>query len=137
MDNNFKMSGIVKVIGETTQVSDRFKKRDLVIITESDSMYPQYISLQAIQDKCDLLNNISVNDNVEVSFNINGREWTSPQGEIRYFNTLNVWRVEKNASAGTQSQGIPPGGASAMNLNPMATNPTTASAQEIEDDLPF
>jgi len=138
MDNNFKLSGIVKLIGETTQVSDRFKKRDLVVTTDITSSYPQHITFQVTQDKCSLLDNISVNDNVEVSFNISGREWTSPEGEIRYFNSLNAWRIE-SLSATTPSQGIPAGGASAMDLNPIATTIQTNSPtqEKMEDDLPF
>ena len=38
-------------------------------------------------------------DQIEVSFNIRGREWTSPQGEVKYFNTLEAWRIEKMGAA--------------------------------------
>ena len=61
-------------------------------------MYPQDILFQAVQDKCGMLDGIQPGEQVEVSFNLRGREWTSPQGEVRYFNTLDAWRIEKVAS---------------------------------------
>ena len=69
-----------------------FEKRDLVIITEEQ--YPQTIIIQFTQQRCDLLNNLQVGQNVKVYINIRGREWTNPQGEIKYFNTIEGWKIE-------------------------------------------
>ena len=69
-----------------------FEKRDLVIVTEEQ--YPQTIIIQFTQQRCDLLNNLQVGQNVKVYINIRGREWTSPQGEIKYFNTIEGWKIE-------------------------------------------
>jgi len=30
---------------------------------------------------------------VEIDVNIQGREWTSPQGETKYFTSLSGWRI--------------------------------------------
>ena len=89
----FKLTGVVKVVNDTVQVTEKFKKREFVITDEND-MYPQDISFQAAQDKCDMLDGIIEGQSVEVSFNLRGREWTSPQGEVKYFNTLDAWRIE-------------------------------------------
>ena len=69
-----------------------FEKRDLVIITEEQ--YPQTIIMQFTQQRCDLLNNLQVGQNVKVYINIRGREWTNQQGEIKYFNTIEGWKIE-------------------------------------------
>jgi hypothetical protein len=69
-----------------------FEKRDLVIITEEQ--YPQTIIIQFTQQRCDLLNNLQVGQNVKVYINIRGREWTNQQGEIKYFNTIEGWKIE-------------------------------------------
>ena len=90
----FKLSGIVKVVNATVQVSEKFAKREFVV-TDASSMYPQDIMFQSTQDKCSLLDTVQVNDQVEVSFNLRGREWTSPTGEVKYFNTLEAWRIDK------------------------------------------
>lgn len=89
----YKLKGTVKVVNDTVQVSDSFKKREFVV-TDEDSQYPQDISFQCAQDKCAMLDQIAEGQQVEVSFNLRGREWTSPQGEVRYFNTLDAWRIE-------------------------------------------
>jgi len=107
----FKLTGTVKVLNPTVQVSEKFAKREFVI-TETSSMYPQDISFQATQDKCSMLDAIQPNDQVEVSFNLRGREWTSPQGEVKYFNSLEAWRIEKVGQG--MPQGMPPQGQSMM-----------------------
>ena len=69
-----------------------FEKRDLVITTEEQ--YPQTIIIQFTQQRCDLLESLQVGQNVKVYINIKGREWTNPQGEIKYFNTIEGWKIE-------------------------------------------
>lgn len=118
----FKIEGQIKVIGETIQVTEKFSKRDLVI-SENSSMYPQEISLQMSQDKCSILDGYKVGEQVEVSFNLRGREWTSPQGEVKYFNTLDAWRIEKVGQVPKQEP--------QNNINPAPIQ------TEEEDDLPF
>lgn len=126
----FKLTGTLKVLNDTVQVSEKFSKREFVV-TESSSMYPQDILFQATQDKCAMLDGVNVNDQVEVSFNLRGREWTSPQGEVKYFNSLDAWRIEK------VGQGMPQGGPSAMDLAPSAIETAKATTEEEDDDLPF
>ncbi len=129
----FKIQGTVKVLNSTVQVSEKFSKREFVV-TESTGMYPQDILFQSTQDKCALLDAVQVGDQVEVSFNLRGREWTSPQGEVKYFNTLEAWRIEKVGAA--VPQGMPQGGPSAMNLDPIPAA-TAISTDSADDDLPF
>lgn len=69
-----------------------FEKRDLVIVTEEN--YPQTIIIQFTQQRCDLLESLQVGQNVKVYINIRGREWTNPQGETKYFNTIEGWKIE-------------------------------------------
>jgi hypothetical protein len=129
----FKLTGSVKLIKDTVQVTEKFAKREFVI-NDASSMYPQDILFQAVQDKCSMLDGVNEGEQVEVSFNLRGREWTSPQGEVKYFNTLDAWRIEK------AGQGMPQEGPSAMNLDASAApaaNSTEAASSEEEDDLPF
>ena len=127
----FKLTGQIKVIKDTVQVTEKFAKREFVI-TDSSSMYPQDILFQAVQDKCSMIDGMTEGETVEVSFNLRGREWTSPQGEVKYFNTLDAWRIEK------MGQGMPQGGPSDMNLDPAASPmPSGNTAASDDDDLPF
>ena len=88
----FKIKGEIKVIGDAVQVTEKFKKREFVLIDDS-SQYPQYINFQLVQDKCELIEGFQVGQCVEVNFNLRGREWTDKNGIIKYFNTLDVWRI--------------------------------------------
>ena len=126
----FKLTGTVKLIKDTVQISEKFSKREFVI-NDTSSMYPQDILFQAVQDKCSMVDGFSENDQVEVSFNLRGREWTSPQGEVKYFNTLDAWRIEK------VGQGMPQGGPSEMNLDPIPSAPSASTESADDDDLPF
>jgi hypothetical protein len=95
----------VKVINAEQQVSASFRKRELVVTTEEQ--YPQHILVEFTQDKCDLLNSYNVGDGVKVSINLRGREWTNPQGETKYFNSIQGWRIEKLQTE-QPSQQMPP-----------------------------
>lgn len=128
----FKLQGTIKVVNPTVQVSEKFSKREFVL-TDSSSMYPQDILFQLTQDKCALLDGIQVNDQIEVSFNLRGREWTNPQGEVKYFNSLEAWRLDK-VGAGA---GMPGSGPSAMNLDPVSSSPSPLAVEKEDDDLPF
>lgn len=94
----FTLSGKIKVKNDTQQVSDKFRKREFVV-TDSSGNYPQDIQMQLTQDNVSNLDPISVGDDVNVSFFIRGREWTNPQGEVKYFNSLDVWKIEKIGSS--------------------------------------
>ena len=68
----FKLTGSVKLIHATAQITEKFAKREFVV-TDTTSQYPQDILFQATQDKCGLLDQFQAGDQVEVSFNLRGR----------------------------------------------------------------
>ncbi|TDT41867.1 uncharacterized protein DUF3127 [Maribacter spongiicola] len=124
-----EIEGKVKLIGETqTFGSNGFRKRELVVTT--DEQYPQHIMIEFVQDKCDLLNNYGIGQDVKVSINLRGREWTNPQGEVKYFNSIQGWRIE-GAGKAAPAGGKPP-------VAPMeAFEPADDLNEEDHDDLPF
>ena len=88
-----EIQGRIKTIFATEIVgANNFQKRDLVITT--DGQYPQDIIIQFTQGNCALLDNLQVGQIVKIHFNLQGREWTSPQGEVKYFNTVVGWKIE-------------------------------------------
>ena len=101
MSNQFKMTGVVEVIFDTEHVSDKFQKRTFVV-NDMQEKYPQKISFQCVQDKVSLLDNVGEGQEVEVAFNVRGREWKSPQGDLKYFNTLEAWRIDVKEEAPAQ-----------------------------------
>jgi single-strand DNA-binding protein len=86
------LSGRIIKIGETEQIKETFKKRLLVV--ETDGEYPQSIPVEFVQDRTDLLNDLTVGDSVAVSYNLRGRKWND-----KYFLNLDGWKIEKTGSA--------------------------------------
>ena len=89
-----EVKGSIKKIGTTETVgASGFRKRELVVTT--DEQYPQFLSIEFVQDKCDILDGYQVGQNVNVSINLRGREWINPEGQAKYFNQIQGWRIEK------------------------------------------
>lgn len=125
---NYVMKGKVKVVGSTVAITEKFSKREFVV-TDGSGVYPQDIQFQLTQDKCNLIDSLVIGDEVEVNFNLSGREWVNPKGESKFFNTLDAWKVIKlgsNAVRNAQGQGFEP----KPSVMPIA--------EEVESsDLPF
>jgi len=84
--------GIIKVLGATQEIGAKgFKKREVVVTTADQ--YPQDIMIEFTQDKVDLLNEFMEGSSVTISINLRGREWINPQGEAKYFNSLQGWKI--------------------------------------------
>ena len=112
-----EITGKIKFIDETkTYGNNGFQKRELIITTNDD--YPQPICIEFVQDKCTLLDNYSVGQDVKVGINLKGREWKSPEGETKYFNSIQGWRIDADKDEKPAPE--PP-----------------KKEQEEDDDLPF
>lgn len=99
----YTLKGEIKAIGDTQQVSDSFKKRDFVV-TDASGQYAQHIQLQMVQDRTDILDAYKVGQSVEVTFFLKGREWTNPKdNSVRYFNTLDAWKIQPLNQGATPS----------------------------------
>jgi single-stranded DNA-binding protein len=135
------ISGTIRYIGAEQQVSATFKKRELVVSTEEQ--YAQHISINFVQDNVDRLDRFRAGDSVKVSINLKGREWVNPQGETKYFNDIQGWRLE--ALTETSGKHQPSAGESTLsNPNSSSTAPAATSFEpatnfneEEHDDLPF
>lgn len=90
-----EIQGKIHELSDTQVVSDKFKKREIVIEYAENPTYPEFVKLEASQDKVTLFDNLRVGDNVEVFFNLRGRPWSDKSGKTSYFNTLSVWRIKK------------------------------------------
>ena len=92
-----EVKGKVKVVNATVVVSEKFQKREFVLTLE-DGMYPQDIVFHLDQEKVSLADPLTLGQDVTVQFNLKGREWTSPTGEVKYFNTLQAWKIDSNGA---------------------------------------
>ena len=125
--------GTLKTKFDTQRVSDRFQKREFILTTEANTPYPQHLSFQVTQDKCNILDQYNDGEEIKVQFNLRGREWNGPQG-VKYFNTLEAWRIEKmnvSNSSSSQNQSLN------NNYNAPEAPPVFTSNIGDNDDLPF
>lgn len=67
-----------------------------MVITTTDQ-YPQSIPTQLVQDKCNILDKFNIGDEIKAHYNLRGRKWVSPQGEVKYFASIEVWKLEGSA----------------------------------------
>jgi hypothetical protein len=102
-----QISGKLHAIFETKQVTERFQKREFVVEVADNPKYPQVVLFQMTGDRCAQLDRMRVGDEVKLEFSLRGREWRSPQGEVKYFNSLDVWSIEP-VRAGRRRDSEPP-----------------------------
>ncbi len=95
------IQGTIHSIAEVQQVTATFSKREFVLETAENPMYPQYLLFQMVQDRTGLIDGYRVGQQIDVAFNLRGRQWTSPQGEVKTFNTLEAWKIGPVAGADT------------------------------------
>ena len=128
--------GTLKAKFDTQKVSERFQKREFVLTTEANTPYPQHVSFQVTQDKCSMLDSFGDGEEIKVQFNLRGREWNGPQG-IKYFNTLEAWRIERVQGSNTNTQTNQNSAqASNKSVNDSSAPVFTGNIDD-NDDLPF
>jgi len=100
-----EITGTIKQIGQIkTFGAKNFEVRKLLI--ETKEKYPQMIELDFQNKNCYILDNYKLNDTVKVGFNLRGREWKSPQGETKYFNTIVGWKINLDEEVTLQEQNV-------------------------------
>ena len=122
-----ELLGKIKLIGDIKTYGDNgFRKRELVLTTEEQ--YPQHILIEFIQNNCELLDNYSIGQTVRIVINIRGREWESPDQGIKYFNSIQGWRIESLDDQVMDS---------APEDLPIESDNSPKDDDLTEDDLPF
>lgn len=113
-----EIKGKIYEIGSTIQATDKLTKRELILEYIENPQYPEYLKFEMINDKCKLLDGLTVGSDVEVFFNLRGRPWTDKTGKKTYFNSMALWKINVLSASAT----------------PIYVAP--ASAPD-DDDLPF
>lgn len=116
-----EITGIIKLKNAVQQVSEKFKKLEFVLSTQEQ--YPQHILIQLTQDRCALIDKYNEGDEIKCQINLKGREWTNPQGEVKYFNSIEAWKIEGVKWSETERTAAP--------------TQATAYTPVQKDDLPF
>ena len=102
-----EITGYIKKIEKAVQITDRMKKANLILETDRSSDWPQVICVEFVNDYIDYLSQFAENDFVSIGINLRGREWVNPQGETKYFNSINGWKIVKTDSEVTSQDQQP------------------------------
>ena len=129
----YKAEGKIEKIFDSETKGACFQVRQFVIEV-ADGQYPQMVAFQLVQDKCTLIDDYAEGDNVEVDFDLRGREWNG-----KYFTNLQAWRISRAGEGGGSSDGggqSQPASSSAGSTSSSSSATTTAAA-DFDDDIPF
>ena len=127
-DTQTKVTGIVQQIDEPQVISDKLTKRQIVL-TVGDK-YPEPIAFEAVNDRCDLLDGLTVGQELTAYYNLRGREWNG-----RFFVNLSLWKIE---AAGTTSQAAPAAATlPRQNANPSLRQQPQVQVADPSESLPF
>jgi hypothetical protein len=133
-------TGRLHTIFETKQVSERFSKREFVVEMMDNPKYPQTVLFQLTGDRCSQLDGMNVGDQISIEFSLRGREWKSPSGDVKYFNSLDVWRVEParaGAGRGRQPSRGPDDGREFSPPRDYEPRPSDMGGRSRDEDIPF
>src|SRR5436190_12749968 len=125
---SFETQGKLTEIFDEQQVSEKFKKREFVLEIP-DGAYTQFIKFQLTQDKCSLLDQYNVGQDVKVAFNLQGKPFTK-NGTAMYFTNLSAWRIDA-------ANGAAPAGNQAPRSTAAQPAATSFAMDEADNDLPF
>lgn len=139
---SFEVTGKLIAVNDTQEVSERFRKREFVLELSDDvngNIYTNYAKMQLVQNKCEIIDNYNIGDNLKVSFNIKGNKWER-DGKVNYITNLDAWRVERAEEGGNMA--APAGNAYANQGNTQSQNQGDGGnfynpSPESTDDLPF
>lgn len=89
-----KLNGIIEELGQTVQITDKLRKRDIVLKTGT-GQYPDYLKCEAINERIGPTEALRVGDYATLNVAIGGRKVTKKEtGENLYFTSLKVLAVE-------------------------------------------
>lgn len=102
------ITGKVIEVGKPQQVTEKLKKRTLIVEYAENVQYPEQIQFEAVNDKCNLLDELREGDEVTVHFNLRGRSYVGKDGKKGHFNSLGLWKCDILKTTGAPSNGYIP-----------------------------
>ena len=131
----YKAEGKIEKIFDTESKSATFTAREFVIEV-ADGQYPQMVKFQLVQDKCSLIDDYREGEQIEVDFDLRGREWNG-----KYFTNLQAWKItragEGSGESGGQAGGQAGGESSSASAADKAPAASSAATADFDDDIPF
>ena len=102
----YQITGKVIEVYQTVKVNERFRKREFVIEhkeTGSGQAYVDFIKFQLTQDKCDIIDESWLREEVTVTFSIKGNRWEK-NGQVNYITNLNALHLSRGIAGNSNGQ---------------------------------
>ncbi|HOC49308.1 MAG TPA: DUF3127 domain-containing protein [Bacteroidales bacterium] len=125
----YQITGRVAEVYPVNRISERFRKREFVIEhkdSSSKQVYVDYIKFQLTQDRCEIIDESWLRQDVTVTFNIRGNRWEK-NGVANYITNLNALSVTRGIAVAENGQ--------KAIVNPQLEDAPSPSPEL--DDLPF
>lgn len=102
----YQITGRIAEVYPVNRVNERFRKREFVIEHKEGSSgqaYIDFIKFQLTQDKCDLIDESWLRQDVTITFNIKGNRWEK-NGLVNYITNLNALTVTRGIAVAENGQ---------------------------------
>ena len=120
-----KVSGVVHLIEDTKTFGTKGFRKRLVVIEQDKGSFTNYIPIEFVRDSCDAVDDLSVGDEVEVTYRLTGRRWQrDPSSEVKYFLSAEAMSFKLLKSGGET-------------MTERVSSPNDALAEAGEDEAPF
>jgi hypothetical protein len=114
---------LVKILSQESGVArtgNQWKKQEFVV--ETQDQFPKKVCFTLFNDKVNLLNGINEGEELEISFDIESREFNN-----KWYHNLNAWKIERMVHK-VETSFQPPFSEADIPAEPFTGEP---------DDLPF
>ena len=105
----YEYTGVIEKVLPTQSFASGFSKRDVVMTDDvgSDSKWPNHIAFTFKKDAASVLDTVKEGQRAKIRFAIDGREWTNPQGQVKYFTDLTGLKLEILNGDGSSTEPVP------------------------------
>lgn len=146
-----KITGRILSISNTVQIQSKnsgatFTKREFLLdattydpYTKERSEYENIIPLEFSGDKCTELDRFKTGDVVTVSFVLQGRSWSTQDGELKRMVSIRCYKIEARGgvSQSTQNAPVQQPAPQPTYQQPQNFQPPVDANGNAKDDLPF
>lgn len=128
----FETAGNIKLINDTQSFPSGFTKREFVVTTAKDK-YPQDLKFEVVKDKCPLLDDFQIGQEVQVTFDIRGNEYNG-----KYYVSLSCWKIQGGSAISEPARSAsssPSSNRAASTVEPSMAD--LRNDDDFDDDPPF
>jgi len=124
-----KVTGVVHLVEETKTYGQKGFRKRLVVLEQNNGRFTNYIPVEFLKDNCEAADDLSVGNEVEVSYRLSGRKWQKdPSSEVKFFLSAEAMSFKVLSADGAGASG---------GVDPSAANNALAETAYDENDIPF